>query len=235
MSVRSIAAVPAVAPQPDASGPGRDLQDEARGVFQASAGHSARVLLAAGPSSVIHDRAAVGTPEGDAVVEVPVDTELLAALATRSGFPRGRTDRLEGALADLVRWSAHVDPGLPVLPVEIPAQASVDTLAAVATGVRGATEATDRLVGVVAVGDLARHTPETATRAQDFDREVVEALRRSDVAALGTLGPGPAHDLEAHGWAPLMVAALLAEQAGLGYGAVHYLARGGGGHVVLCP
>ena len=235
MSVCSVAAVPAVAPQPAASGPGRDLQDEARDVFEASEGHSARVLLAAGSSSVIHDRAVVGAPDGEASVEVPVDTELLAALAARSGFPRGRTDRLTGPLAELVRWSAVVDPGLPVLPVEVPAQASMDTLAAVATGVRGATEATGRRVGVVAVGDLARHAPETAPRAQEFDREVVEALRRGDVAALGALGPGLAHDLDAHGWAPLMVAVLLAEQAGLANGNVHYLARDGGGHVVLCP
>ncbi len=235
MSVCSVAAVPAVAPQLDARGPGRDLQDEARSVFEASQGHGARLLLAAGSSSVIHDRAVVGDRDGDAPLEVPVDTELLAALATRSGFPRGRTDRLTGPLADLVRWSAHVDPGRPVLPVEVPAQASVDTLAAVATGVRGATEATDRRVGVVAVGDLARHTPGTAPRAQDFDREVVESLRGGDLAALGALGPGLAHDLEAHGWAPLMVAALLAEQTGLAYGEVHYLARDGAGHVVLCP
>ena len=235
MSVRSVAAVPAVAPQPHACGPGRDLQDEARGVFEATESHSARVLLAAGSSSVIHDRALVGDPNGDTTVEVPVDTELLAALATRSGFPRGRTDRLTGPLAELVRWSAHVAPGLPVLPVEVPAQASADTLAAVATGLRGATEATDRQVGVVAVGDLARHTRQAAPRAQDFDRDVCEALRRGDLAALGALGPGLAHDLEADGWAPLMLAALLAEQAGLAYGDVHYLASDGAGHVVLCP
>lgn len=236
MSVRSVAAVPAVAPQPAARGPGRRLQDQARDVFAAGDGLDARVLLAAGSSSVIHDRAVIGAPgDAEAVLEVPVDTELLAALASRTGFPRGRTDRLGGSLAELVRWSAHVDPVLPVLPVEVPAQASPDTLEAVATGLRGAAAAVERSVGVVAVGDLAVRGDGTASQARDFDHRVVEALRAGDLDALGALGPGRAHDLGARGWAPLMVVALLAGMVDLTPGEVHYLDRDGVGHVVLCP
>jgi hypothetical protein len=235
MSVRTVAAVPAVAPGPVGPGPGRGLQDATRDVFEATGGHSARVLLAAGAASVIHDRAVVGDPDGDASVEVPVDTELLAALATRSGFPRGRTDLLAGPLADLVRWSAHADLRLPVLPVEVPAQASVDTLEAVATGLRGATQAVGRPVGVVAVGDLAVHGQSATDSARDFDRRAVEALRTGDLEALGELGPGRAHDLDARGWAPLLVAAMLAGMVDRAPGDVHYVVRDGVGHVVLCP
>jgi hypothetical protein len=242
MSVRSIAALPAAAGwrAPTAKGEVDELFEAARRALGSSGPVRTRVLVTSGPSGVVHDRAVIGGAHvGGDDVEVPVDGELMAAVAGRTGFSRGRTDRLAGDLAELVRWSAEAAPELPLLPLELPEHASTATLEAVATGLRGAADATGRPVGVVAAGDLAVSKPAPGghhsggSDAARFDEQVLEALRARDVAALGQLGPRFAGAVGSRGWGPLVVTIMIAEMVDLPMAAPRYQVRDGRGRVVI--
>jgi hypothetical protein len=240
MSVHSIAVVPAATPPRSSCGSDEVLED-ARRALAAPGRVQTRVLVTAGPSGVVHDRAVVRADGGTGDVEVPVDGELMAAVAGRTGFSRGRTDRLDGDLARLVRWSADIAPEVALLPLEIPEHAGTSTLEAIATGLRSAAEATPRTVGVVAAGDLAVSDATadaghaTGSDAARFDDEVLGALRAGDVAALGELGPHFASEVGARGWGPLLVASLLAGMTGLTLAGADYRTQAGRGRVVVGP
>jgi hypothetical protein len=249
VSILSVAAVPA-APRlfretPDGAAVAQELRTLATEALRPTAGSQTRVLLAAGPAGVVHDRAVIA--RGAAAVaeplELPVDTELLAAVSARGRFPRGRTDHLGGDLAQLARCSAEADDRLPVLPIEVPADASAETLEAVATGLRGAVQATGREVSVLAVGDLASGLQPSGSRAggrgarlqgaSGWDDRAVEALRAGDRAALADLGPEAAREVTAQGWAPLVVLLAVAEMEDLAVHEVRYSSADGTGRVVL--
>lgn len=256
MSVHSITAVPAAALTLSCTGHGSvdDLLEGVRRALSPPGAVQTRVLMTAGRSGVVHDRAvvcaaasgadtetAVDAVECGADIEVPVDGELMAAVAGRTGFSRGRTDRLEGDLAELVRWFAELAPRTPLLPLEIPEHAGISTLEAIAAGLRSAAEATTRTVGVVAAGDLAiseAGAGEAHAKGSDaarFDDEALRALRAGDAAALGRLGPRFADDVGARGWGPLVVACLLAQMTGLPLGEPGYRAHAGRGRIVVAP
>ncbi len=243
MKVQAVAAVPAAARLRAVAepGPGADLFAAAREAVAVDVGIETRVLVTAGPSGVVHDRAVVSGVDGAADLEVPVDGELMAAVSGRTGFSRGRTDRLGGDLAELVRWCAELAPQIPLLPLEVPEHAGTGTLEAVAAGLRAAADVTGRAVAVVAAGDLAvsgegagdGHPPGSA--AARFDEQAVTALRRGDPAALAALGPQEARSVGAKGWAPLLIVSLLARMAGLSPGTPLYQCHRGCGRVVIAP
>lgn len=247
MSIGSVAAVPAAARLWPSCGGGGDpgvgeLLDAARDALAVPDDVRTRVLLVAGPSGVVHDRAVVAA--GDEVgtardVELPVDGDLMAAVAGRTGFSRGRTDRLGGDLAELVRGCAVAAPGAALLPIELPEHAGRSTLEAVAAGLRSAAEAASRAVGVVAAGELAVSEPSdegghaAGSDAARFDERILAALHTRDVEALAALGPRMAGAVGARGWGPLLVVTLLAEMAGLDMGEPRYHACHGRGRVVV--
>jgi hypothetical protein len=259
----SIVAVAAVPPAPLRSAgpcvrPGAStdevagLRDEVDATLRSLATADVVVLLAGGDDGVLHDRAVVRHRPPDATAgerELPVDTDLLAAVAGRGGFPRGRTDQLEGDLAALTLRCAETGLTGPVLPVEVPATASGEALDAVAAGLRGAAAATRARVGVLAAGSLASDAapsdgtddgvggrgdgPWGATERGpvEFDRRAVAALEAGDHSALTALGPDFAVRVGARGWAGLVVASSLA--TGTDRRRLRYARTCGVGQVVL--
>jgi hypothetical protein len=227
VSIVSVAAVPAAPLLLPAASPAQPaaladevaaLRAEVDATLRELAGAGVVVLLAAGEEGVLHDRAVaslrpLGVDGPDR--ELPVDTDLLAAVAGRGRFPRGRTDRLDGDVAVLTLLCAEAGRTGPILPLEVPATALGGALDAVAAGLRSAAETVERDVAVVAAGDLSAGL-DTASPAyaipgaDEFDRRMVAALRGADHDALMGLGPSEAGRVRARGWAGLVVADTLA-------------------------
>jgi hypothetical protein len=218
------------------------LRDEVRAALREVADADTVALLAGGDEGVLHDRAVASLrPLGvaGALRELPVDTDLLAAVAARGGYPRGRTDLLDGDLAVLSLLCADAGVAGRVLPIELPANASADALDAVATGLRGAAGAVDGDVAVVAAGDLSAGLATTSPAyliegAAEFDRRMVDALGAGDHDTLSSLGPAEASRVRARGWTSLMVASRL-DPAGSRPARVRYSTVRGVGQVVLRP
>jgi hypothetical protein len=227
VSIVSVVAVPAAPLLLPAASPAQpagvvdeiaELRAEVTATLRPLADADVVVLLAGGGQGVLHDRAAASLrPFGIAGSEreLPVDTDLLAAVAARGRYPRGRTDQLTGDLGVLALLCEQAGLGGPVLPVEVPRSASGDALGAVASGLRGATDATGRDVALVAAGDLSAGLDTSSPAylidgAEAFDRRAVAALEAADHAALVALGPDEAGRVQARGWAGLVVADSLA-------------------------
>jgi hypothetical protein len=249
VSIVSVAAVPAAPLLLPAASPAQpaglvdevaQLRAAVTATLRPLVGADVVVLLAGGEQGVLHDRAAASLrPFGLAGTEreLPVDTDLLAAVAARGRYPRGRTDQLTGDLGVLALLCDQAGLTGPVLPVEVPASASGEALAAMASGLRGAAEAAGRDVALVVGGDLSAglHTSSPAYRidgAEAFDRRAVAALETADHAALVALGPDEAGRVQARGWAGLVVADSLAI-GGPEARSVRYSTVRGVGQVVL--
>lgn len=180
------------------------------------------VLLAAGDDATLPDGGHVdlaGSGHPHVVRDVPVDRELLAAMATGTASPRVRSDRLDGDLAVLAVAVNDVWPQVPVVPVAVATGAGAATLAGFAAGLADAVLANGRDVAIVAAGDLAATREVTSPGylvegATAFDDAMVAALSAGDVAALGALGPDEAGRVAARSWAPLVVLCHLAAGAG---------------------
>lgn len=171
------------------------------------------VLLASGDEALVHDASAVTLVAGEQPhvrAELQHDEQMLAALSSRGQFPRVRDDFLDGPLAVLGLLVNAVQPAACTMPVTVPRAAGVEALEAVAAGIVGAAQATERSVAIVAAGELAvlldgEHGSHPHDEPRGFDAEVVAALRAGDAAAMATLGPTRAGDHGAAGWAPMTV------------------------------
>jgi hypothetical protein len=198
------------------------------------------LLLDSGPESLVHDApiaslAAYGSPHVQSAVTI--DTDLLAAVSARGQAPRVRSDDLDGDPSVLALLLASVRPDLAIAPVTVPAGASAAGLADIAVGIEAAANAVSGPVGLVAAGDLAAtldasspgYLVEDAAR---WDTELTDAVRRLDPGAVGVLGPGEAARVQARGWAPVVVAVLLAAARGDAFEQVVYAAPRGVGQLV---
>ncbi len=201
------------------------------------------LLLDAGPESLVHDAAEAslagyGLPHVRA--DVTIDAALLSAVSARGQAPRVRSDRLDGDLAVLALLLADTRPELAVAPVTVPTGAGSDALTDLANGLLAAVAAVDtaeRLVSVIAAGDLAATLATTSPGylvdgAPAWDERAVAAVQAGDVDAFGALGPEEAARVQARGWAPITVALRLAEAAGVSLADAAYLAPRGVGQLV---
>ncbi len=198
------------------------------------------VLIAAGedatlPDGGCADLAGYGHPQVRS--DVPVDRELLAAVATRTSTPRVRADVLTGDLAVLALQVAAARPELAVLPVTVAVGAAPGSLGGLAAGLSSAVDRTQRRVAVLAAGDLsASRTTDSpgylAEGAVAWDEAAVAALRGGDTAAFEALGPREARRVAARGWAPLAVALQVARAAELRFEQVRFAAPRGVGQLV---
>jgi aromatic ring-opening dioxygenase LigB subunit len=123
-----------------------------------------------------------------------------------------------------------------MLSVTVP-PAGRDALAASAAGLRGAAEASDRRVAVVAAGDLAAtlttSSPGYLVEGADaWDATAVDAVRATDPDAMTALGPADAARVQARGWAPLVVLLRAAARQDHRFGTVRYHAPRGVGQLV---
>jgi hypothetical protein len=181
------------------------------------------VLVAGGEDATLPDGGCVdlaGYGYPDVRADIPVDRELLRAVATRTNTPRVRADVLTGDLAVLALLVADVHPGTEVLPVTVASAAGVASLGGLAAGVAAAAEAVGREVAVVAAGDLSASRDTTSPGylvdgATAWDDAAVGALREGDLDAFAALGPAEARRVAARGWAPLLFLLHLAETAEL--------------------
>jgi aromatic ring-opening dioxygenase LigB subunit len=198
------------------------------------------VLVVGGDDATLPDGGCVdlsgyGHPQVRA--DVPVDRELLAAVATRTSTPRVRADVLTGDLAVLTLLVAGSRADAKVLPVTVAATAAQASLDGFAAGLSGAVEATGRRVAVVAAGDLSASRAPTSPGyvvegAVDWDEAVVAALRAGDIDAFAELGPAEARRVAARGWAPLAVVLQVARAADLRFRRVELTAPLGVGQLV---
>jgi aromatic ring-opening dioxygenase LigB subunit len=232
VSVRAVAAVPAaplllaaISPQQPSA-----IADEVarlrRGVGEVLRGLpdvDVIALVAGGDDATLPDGGCVdlagyGHPQvrGD----LPVDRELLAAVATRTSTPRVRADVLTGDLAVLALLVAEARPDATVLPMTVAATAAAASLGGYAAGFAAAVDALGRDVALVAAGDLSAARETTSPGylvegAVDWDRAALAALEAGDVEAFATLGPAEARRVAARGWAPLTVLLQVARAAGV--------------------
>lgn len=198
------------------------------------------VLLAAGDDATLPDGGCVdlaGYGHPGVRADVPVDRQLLAAVATHTSTPRIRADVLTGDLAVLTLLVADARPDAVVLPVAVAGSASAANLGGFAAGLAGAIDATGRTVAVVAAGDLSASREVTSPGylvegAVDWDAAALAAIEVGDVAAFGRLGPAEARRVGARGWAPLAVVLQLARTAGLAFTRAEVTAPRGVGQLV---
>jgi hypothetical protein len=169
------------------------------------------VLLAAGDEALVHDASAVTLFDGEQPevrAQLHNDEHLLAALVARGQFPRVRDDFLVGPLGVLALLVTAVQPRACTMPVTVPRGAGIDALEAIAAGIVGAAEATERTVAIVAAGELAlqldgQHGSDP--QPAGFDAAAMTALEAGDAGAMAALGPTRAGDHGAAGWAPQTV------------------------------
>ncbi|WP_052666700.1 hypothetical protein [Nitriliruptor alkaliphilus] len=232
MSVRAVAAVPAapmlvagVSPRQPAA-----IADEVAAlrtsvleVLRGLPDVETVVLLTGGEDATLPDGGCVdlagyGHPQVRA--DVPVDRELLTAIATRTSTPRVRADVLTGDLAVLTLLVAEARPGAVVVPVRVASAAGAPSLAGFAAGLSAAVDATGRAVTVLAAGDLSASRDTTSPGylvegAVEWDEAAAAALSDGDVDRFAGLGPAEARRVAARGWAPLAVAVAVARAAEL--------------------
>jgi hypothetical protein len=232
VTVRAVAALPsaplllpAVSPrQPAALAAAvADLRGAVAEVLAALPPVDTIVLVAGGedatlPDGGCADLAGYGHPQVRA--DVPVDRELLAAVATRTGTPRIRADVLTGDLGVLTLLVAAARPEVQVLPATVAHGAGAATLGGFAAGVVGGVDALGRDVAVVASGDLSSSRDASSPGylvegATAWDDAVVAALEAGDLDALAALGPAEARRVGARGWSALVVLLHVARAAGL--------------------
>jgi hypothetical protein len=181
------------------------------------------------------DLAGYGYPQvrGD----VPVDRELLRAVATGTNTPRVRADILTGDLAVLALLVAAARPEVEVLPVTVAVTAGPPALGGLAAGLLTAVEQTGRDVAVVVAGDLSASRDTTspgylAEGAIGWDDAMLAALAEDELDAVIDLGPGEARRVAARGWAPLALALQLARAADLRFERLELHAPRGVGQLV---
>lgn len=232
MTVRAVAAVPS-APlllpavslrQPDG------LVDDVAGLRRAVSDALAAlppvdtiVLLAGGDDATLPDGGCVdlaGYGHPQARGGVPVDRELLAAVATRTRTPRIRADVLTGDLGVLALLVAAARPGVQVLPATVAHAAGAATLGGFAAGVVGGVDALGRDVAVVASGDLSSSRDASSPGylvegAVAWDDAVLTALAAGDLESLAALGPAEAGRVGSRGWSSLLVLLHVARAARL--------------------
>jgi hypothetical protein len=198
------------------------------------------VLIASGDDATLPDGGCVdlsgyGHPQVHA--DVPVDRQLLAAIATRTSTPRVRADVLTGDLAVLTLLVAGSRPDATVVPVTVAANAAPASLDGFAAGLSAAVDVTGRRVAVVAAGDLSASRDTTSPGyvvegAVEWDEAAVAALRPGDLDAFAALGPAEARRVAARGWAPLAVVLQVARAADLRFRRVELTAPLGVGQLV---
>lgn len=249
MTVLAVAAVPAAplllaagspAQPPEVAGAVAHLRASVDEVLRGLPEVDTIVLVAGGDDATLPDGGCVdlagyGHPEVRA--DVPVDRELLAAVATRTSTPRVRSDVLTGDLAVLTLLVAGCRADATVLPVTVAATAAQASLDGFAAGLTGAVEATGRRVAVVAAGDLsASREPTSPGHVVDgavaWDEAAAAALRAGDLDAFAELGPAEARRVAARGWAPLAVLLQVARAADLRFRRVEVTAPLGVGQLV---
>lgn len=232
MTVRAVAAVPAAPLLLPAVAHGLPdhlvdevtrLRDSVGAALRSLGPVDSVVLLAGGDDGTLRDGGCVdlaGYGHPQVTSDVPVDRELLAAIATRTGTPRVRADVLTGDLAVLALLVHDALPDAQVLPTAVAYGASGATLGGLAAGVVGGVDAVGRPTAVVAAGDLAA-TRTTASPgylvegAPSWDDDVVAAVAAGDPRALAALGPADARRVAARGWSSLVVLLHVARAAGL--------------------
>jgi hypothetical protein len=249
VTVRAVAAVPAApmllpqvsARQPEAVATQLAALRRATGEVLTGLPPVDTVVLVVGaedatlPDGGCVDLAGYGYPQvrGD----VPIDRELLRAVATGTNTPRVRADLLTGDLAVLALQIAAVRPEVEVLPVTVAATARPPALGGMAAGLLTAVERSGRDVAVVAAGDLSASRDTTSPGylvegATGWDEAMLAALATVDLDAVAELGPGEARRVAARGWAPLALAAQLARAVDLRFERLELHAPRGVGQLV---
>jgi hypothetical protein len=249
VSVRAVAAVPAApmllpqvsSHQPD--GVAGDLVALRRAVGEVLVGLPAvqTLVLVVGaedatlPDGGCVDLAGYGYPQVRA--DVPVDRDLLRAVATGTNTPRVRSDVLTGDLAVLALQVAAARPEVEVLPVTVATTAGPPALGGLAAGLLTAVEQTGRAVAVVAAGDLSASRDTTSPGylvegATAWDDAMVAALAADDLDTVTGLGPSEARRVAARGWAPLALALQVARAADLRFDRLELHAPRGVGQLV---
>jgi hypothetical protein len=181
------------------------------------------VLIAGGDDATLPDGGCVdlaGYGHPQARADVPIDRQLLAAVATRTGTPRVRADVLTGDLGVLALLVAAALPQTAVLPVTVAHDAGGPTLGGFAAGVLAGVDATGREVAVVAAGDLSASREVSSPGylvdgAIAWDDAALTALAAGDLEAFAALGPVEARRVGARGWSSLLVLSHLARAAHL--------------------
>jgi hypothetical protein len=249
VSVRAVAAVPAApmllaavsARQPAAvADEVQHLRAATREVLRGLPEVDTIVLIAGGEDATLPDGGCVdlaGYGYADVRADVPVDRELLAAVATRTSTPRVRADVLTGDLAVLALLVADARPEAQVLPMTVAATAGIASLGGFAAGLASAVDGLGRAVAVVAAGDLSASRETTSPGylvdgAVAWDEAVVAALRAGDAESFAALGPGEARRVAARGWAPLAVLLAVARAAELRFDRLELTAPRGVGQLV---
>jgi hypothetical protein len=218
----------------------RVLREAVHGVLTGLPAVDTFLLVVAGEDATLPDGGCVdlgGYGYPDVRADVPVDRELLRAVATGTTTPRVRADVLTGDLAVLALLVAEARPEVPILPVTVAPGAGAAALGGFAAGVATAVDRTGRDVAVVAAGDLSAARELTSPGylvegAMAWDEAAVAALASGDLDAFAALGPADARRVVARGWAPLTLALQLAHAAGLRLDRVELHAPRGVGQLV---
>lgn len=195
------------------------------------------VLVAAGQpalhDTVTVDLAGLGFPHIRRTLDACPPA--IVALSRLTQYPRVRRPRLP---LDLASLALLVDREAPIVALEVSASAEFGVLSALgASVVQALSEA--RLSGnIVAAGDLSAGlhdgSPLSARAgAQEWDARVVDLFEAGRGGSLAELGPEPAAQVGARGWAPLCVLHGAVASAGLELTVRGYTAPRGVGYLVL--
>lgn len=197
----------------------------------------ATILVAAGQSA-LHDTARIdlaglGYPQITTTLEPCPDA--VAALSRVTQYPRVRRPRLPLDLAVLGLLAGR---SAPVVALEVPATAEFSVLSALGTSVVQALGEAELSGTMVVAGDLSAGLDDRAPLAcrpdaVAWDARVVELFTHDATAGLSELGPGPAADVGARGWAALCVLHGAVASAPLELHVRRYTAPRGVGYLVM--
>ncbi|CAN5899925.1 hypothetical protein BH23ACT10_BH23ACT10_10390 [soil metagenome] len=213
------------------------LRTSVRRVVERLPAADVTILVAAGQSA-LHDTARIdltGLAHPQFTTTLEPCPDAIAALSRVTQYPRVRRPRLPLDLAVLGLFAGR---STPVVALEVPATAEFAVLSALGTSVVQALGEAELTATLVVAGDLSAglddHAP-LASRpgAVEWDARVVELFTRDATDGLAQLGPGPAADVGARGWAALCVLHGAVASARLALHVRRYTAPRGVGYLVM--
>lgn len=213
-----------------------DIAAAADAVVRSVSSADVVVLLAGAERAAVATRTCsdlAGLGRADLAAQWSTPPDLMAAVAHATRLPTCRAP----LPLDLAVLCLRMPPGVPLLPIAVPAAAGAAELTELAHAVADALAASTLDTAVLAASDgsagLSERAPlHVVDGAGAWQDAYVGALRGGDLAGLGRLGPMAARRVGSRGWAPAMTAASLARRIGLAVELTRHAAPRGVGYIV---